>query len=73
MWPPGPSSSSTLTFVVSSSSSRPWGVRMSIVSDNWTGLEATFAGLDIQHYFEGFAISEILGCRKPDPTDVRRG
>jgi phosphoglycolate phosphatase-like HAD superfamily hydrolase len=28
-----------------------WGVRMSIVSDTWTGLEAMFAGLGIEHYF----------------------
>ncbi|MEV4636976.1 HAD-IA family hydrolase [Actinoplanes sp. NPDC049548] len=49
------------------------GVRMSVVSDNWAGLEATFAGLDIQHYFEGFAISEILGCRKPDPRMYAEG
>ncbi|MGC4876086.1 HAD family hydrolase [Micromonospora sp. DT43] len=50
-----------------------WGVRMSIVSDNWAGLEATFACLDIQHYFEGFAISEVLGCRKPDPRMYAEG
>jgi HAD superfamily hydrolase (TIGR01509 family) len=50
-----------------------WGVRMSIVSDNWAGLEATFAGLGIQHYFEGFAISEVLGCRKPDPRMYAEG
>ena len=46
---------------------------MSIVSDNWAGLEARFAGLDIQHYFEGFAISEVLGCRKPDPRMYAEG
>jgi putative hydrolase of the HAD superfamily len=40
---------------------------MSAVSDNWAALEAMFAGLDIQRYFDGFAISEVLGCRKPDP------
>jgi putative hydrolase of the HAD superfamily len=50
-----------------------WDVRMSVVSDNWDGLEATFAGLDIRHYFEGFAISEILGCRKPDPRMYAEG
>ncbi|GAA4250315.1 HAD family hydrolase [Dactylosporangium darangshiense] len=50
-----------------------WGVRMSVVSDNWAGLEATFAGLDIRHYFRGFAISEILGCRKPDPRMYAEG
>ncbi|WP_327001697.1 HAD-IA family hydrolase [Dactylosporangium sp. NBC_01737] len=52
---------------------RAAGVRMSVVSDNWAGLEATFAGLDIGHYFEGFAISEILGCRKPDPRMYAEG
>lgn len=52
---------------------RAAGIRMSVVSDNWAGLEATFAGLDIQHYFEGFAISEVLGCRKPDPRMYAEG
>lgn len=52
---------------------RLWGIRMSVVSDNWAGLEATFAGLDIEHYFEGFAISEILDCRKPDPRMYAEG
>lgn len=46
---------------------------MSVVSDNWVGLEATFADLDIQNYFEGFAISEALGCRKPDPRMYAEG
>jgi len=50
-----------------------WGIRMSVVSDNWVGLEATFAGLGIRHYFEGFAISEALGCRKPDPRMYAEG
>jgi FMN phosphatase YigB (HAD superfamily) len=46
---------------------------MSVVSDNWVGLEAIFAGLGIQHYFDGFAISEALGCRKPDPRMYAEG
>lgn len=50
-----------------------WDIRMSVVSDNWAGLEATFAGLGIQHYFDGFAISEVLGCRKPDPRMYAEG
>jgi len=50
-----------------------WGLRMSVVSDNWVGLEATFVGLGIQHYFDGFAISEALGCRKPDPRMYAEG
>ena len=32
-----------------------------------------FAGLDIRHYFAGFAISEVLGCRKPDPRMYAAG
>jgi putative hydrolase of the HAD superfamily len=52
---------------------RQWGVRMSVVSDNWAGLEATFAGLGVEHYFDGFVISEILGCRKPDPRMYAEG
>lgn len=52
---------------------RAAGVGMSVVSDNWAGLEATFAGLDIAHYFAGFAISEVLGCRKPDPRMYAEG
>ena len=52
---------------------RAAGIRMSVVSDNWAGLEATFAGLDIAHFFEGFAISEVLGCRKPDPRMYAEG
>jgi HAD superfamily hydrolase (TIGR01509 family) len=52
---------------------RFWGIRMSVVSDNWAGLEAVFADLDIRHYFDGFAISEVLGCRKPDPRMYAEG
>ena len=50
-----------------------WNTRMSVVSDNWAGMEATFAGLGIGHYFSGFAISEVLGCRKPDPRMYAEG
>jgi HAD superfamily hydrolase (TIGR01509 family) len=52
---------------------RQWGVRMSVLSDTWAGLETMFAGLGIRHYFEGFAISEVLGCRKPDPRMYAEG
>jgi putative hydrolase of the HAD superfamily len=52
---------------------RRWGVRLSVVSDSWAGLEAAFAGLGIRHSFEGFAISEIVGCRKPDPRMYAEG
>jgi HAD superfamily hydrolase (TIGR01509 family) len=52
---------------------RAAGIRVSVVSDNWAGLEATFAGLDIGHYFAGFVISEVMGCRKPDPRMYAEG
>jgi putative hydrolase of the HAD superfamily len=42
------------------------GVGMSVVSDTWAGLEEMFRSLDIERYFAGFVISEVLGCRKPD-------
>ncbi|SCE83948.1 putative hydrolase of the HAD superfamily [Micromonospora mirobrigensis] len=50
-----------------------WDIRMAVVSDTWVGLEAMFADLGIRHYFEGFAISEVLGCRKPDPRMYAEG
>ena len=46
---------------------------MSVVSDTWAGLEGTFDELDIAHHFEGFAISEVLGCREPDPRMYAAG
>jgi HAD superfamily hydrolase (TIGR01509 family) len=52
---------------------RTRGVRMSVVSDSWAGLEFVFRDLDIERYFEGFVISEILGCRKPDPRMYAAG
>jgi putative hydrolase of the HAD superfamily len=50
-----------------------WQVRMSIVSDNWGSFEATSAALGIAQYFAGYAISEALGCRKPDPRMYAEG
>ncbi|MGN9908565.1 HAD family hydrolase [Phytohabitans sp. LJ34] len=49
------------------------GVRMAVVSDNWAGLEAHYRQLDIERYFEGFVISELMGCRKPDPRMYATG
>ena len=37
-----------------------------VVLDTWAGLEGMFRSLGIAEYFAGFAISEVLGCRKPD-------
>jgi HAD superfamily hydrolase (TIGR01509 family) len=52
---------------------RVQGVRMSVVSDTWAGLEIGFREMGIDQYFEGFAISEVLGCRKPDPRMYAAG
>ena len=49
------------------------GVRMSVVSDNWGGMEVAFAALGIHQYFAGYAISAQLGCRKPDPRMYAEG
>ncbi|MBE1605301.1 HAD-IA family hydrolase [Actinopolymorpha pittospori] len=50
-----------------------WGVGMSVVSDNWAGLELGYRALGIEHYFAGFVISEVLGCCKPDPRMYAAG
>jgi FMN phosphatase YigB (HAD superfamily) len=52
---------------------RERGVRMSVVSDTWAGLDAQFRELGIAPYFDGFVISEVLGCRKPDPRMYAAG
>lgn len=52
---------------------RTAGIGMSVVSDNWAGLEGLFRSLDIEHYFAGFVISEALGCSKPDPRMYAAG
>ena len=49
------------------------GIGMSVVSDTWAGLEITFEELGIGHFFAGYAISEVLGCRKPDPRMYAEG
>lgn len=47
------------------------GVRMAVVSDAWPGLPELHAGLGIGEFFEAYAISAVLGCRKPDPRMYR--
>jgi putative hydrolase of the HAD superfamily len=49
------------------------GVRMSVVSDNWGGMKDSYVELGLDHYFAGYAISEVLGCRKPDPRMYAEG
>jgi HAD superfamily hydrolase (TIGR01509 family) len=46
---------------------RDRGVRMAVVSDAWAELPDLHAGLGIAEFFEAYAISAVLGCRKPDP------
>lgn len=40
---------------------------MAVVSDNWLNLPDLHAGRGIGEFFEAYAISASLGCRKPDP------
>jgi len=47
------------------------GVRMAVVSDAWPGLAEAHDELGIGGYFEAYAISAVLGCRKPDPRMYR--
>jgi putative hydrolase of the HAD superfamily len=49
------------------------GIRMSVVSDNWGPMSDTFAELGIDQFFRGYAVSELLGCRKPDPRMYAEG
>jgi HAD superfamily hydrolase (TIGR01509 family) len=46
---------------------RSRGIRMAVVSDAWPNLPHLHADLGIHEYFEAYAISAELGCRKPDP------
>jgi len=47
------------------------GVRMAVVSDAWPELPALHDALGMGGYFEAYAISAELGCRKPDPRMYR--
>ncbi len=49
------------------------GVPMAVVSDSWAGLAGLFRSLGIEKYFAGFVISEVIGCRKPDPRMYMAG
>lgn len=50
---------------------RSRGVRMAVVSDAWPNLPQLHADLGIDDFFEAYAISAVLGCRKPDPRMYR--
>jgi putative hydrolase of the HAD superfamily len=47
------------------------GVRMAVVSDAWPELPVLHEALGIDEFFEAYAISAELGCRKPDPLMYR--
>jgi putative hydrolase of the HAD superfamily len=47
------------------------GVRMAVVSDAWPELPALHAGLGMDEFFEAYAVSAEVGCRKPDPRMYR--
>jgi putative hydrolase of the HAD superfamily len=48
-------------------------IHLAIVSDNWAGLEEAFVGLGLRRFFDVFVVSEVMGCRKPDPRMYRAG
>jgi FMN phosphatase YigB (HAD superfamily) len=43
------------------------GVRMAVVSDAWAELPKLHEALGLGGFFEAYAISELVGCHKPDP------
>jgi HAD superfamily hydrolase (TIGR01509 family) len=47
------------------------GARMAVVSDAWPNLTRQHEDLGIREFFEAYAISAVLGCRKPDPRMYR--
>jgi putative hydrolase of the HAD superfamily len=50
---------------------RQRGVRMAVVSDAWAELPQLHTALGLDGFFEAYAISELLGCHKPDPRMYR--
>ncbi|WP_027342114.1 HAD family hydrolase [Hamadaea tsunoensis] len=47
------------------------GVRMAVVSDAWAELPQLHDALGLGGFFEAYAISQLLGCHKPDPRMYR--
>jgi putative hydrolase of the HAD superfamily len=47
------------------------GIRMAVVSDAWAELPKLHEALGLGGYFEAYAISELVGCHKPDPRMYR--
>jgi putative hydrolase of the HAD superfamily len=44
---------------------------MAVVSDNWAGLDQVLENLGLRQFFDEIVISEVMGCRKPDPRMYR--
>jgi HAD superfamily hydrolase (TIGR01509 family) len=49
------------------------GMRMAVVSDTWAGLDDRLDALGVGRYVAGVVMSEVLGCRKPDPRTYEAG
>ena len=47
------------------------GIRLAVVSDAWPNLPELHAALGLGEFFEVYAISAVLECRKPDPRMYR--
>ena len=47
------------------------GIRLAVVSDAWPNLPELHAALGLGEFFEVYAISAVLDCRKPDPRMYR--
>lgn len=52
---------------------RTQGIRMSVVSDTWADTAMILDELGLAPYLAGYALSETLGCRKPDPRTYAEG
>jgi putative hydrolase of the HAD superfamily len=52
---------------------RARGIKMAVVSDAWPNLSELHQALGISRFFEGYAISSLLGCSKPDPRMYAEG
>ena len=46
---------------------RERGIPMAVVSDAWANLPDLHAAIGLAGFFDAYAISEVVGCRKPDP------
>lgn len=52
---------------------RAAGVPVAVVTDNWSTIRDLYADLGLSNLIDAFAISEELGCTKPDPRMYRAG